>query len=132
MTDAMNDVLSAVKLVSSPLLDPNTILLVNPQRVRDLLRLAPPPAFTVEAEPWSLRMSWRMPPSLLEPRHHSLVSMAIVDAPDSFELRCGPYEDVFEPWCVLKNLSTGARLVVDWPLTPYYADRLVNRRSEAA
>lgn len=128
MTDLYADVMGAIRAVASPLVDPNTILVFNPQRFRDLLALAPPPVFTVE-EPWSLRMSWRMPTSLLEPRHLGLVSRAVCDAPEAFELRCGPYEDVFEPWCVLKNLATGRRLVVDWPLMPYYADRLVRRSS---
>ena len=127
MSKIVADVMGAIRAVASPLVDPNTIFVFNPQRFRDLLA-APPPVFTVE-EPWSLRMRWHMPTSLLEPRHLGRVSMAVVDDSESFELRCGPYEDVFEPWCVLKNLATGRRLVVDWPLTPYYADRLVRRSS---
>jgi len=139
MSDIVDDVMKSIeafKLVSSPLLDPNTILVVNPQRMRDLFAFAPPPA-PEPADVWGeslTSMAWRYT-SLFTPFDRigamRYAVSAIVDEPESFELRCGPYEDVFEPWCVLKNLSTGRRLVVDWPLTPYYADRLVPARRPA-
>lgn len=129
MSGLYADVMGSIRAVASPLLDPNTIFVFNPQRFRDLVSLAPPPVFDVEYGPSLMSIAWRAKSLFDVPRHLGLVSMAVVDAPESFELRCGPYEDVVEPWCVLKNLSTGRRLVVDWPLLPYYADRLVRRSS---
>lgn len=109
-------------------LAPGTMLLVSPPVTFRSLLMAPP-KWETEEPPLgltNLRVRFSRPEPVF-PRY--MVMTSFVGGPTSYELRMGPYEDVAEPWCVVKNLDTGRREVHDWPLPAYITDHLVGRRS---
>lgn len=132
IADDLSEAIRRMKLElrESPMLAPGTMLLVSPPDFRSLLSFAPEP--TIEWGDSLMSIAWRARSTFdvftKFPRSMVMLSDAF-GGPTSYELRMGPYEDVAEPWCVVKNLDTGRREVHDWPLPNYVADHLVDRRA---
>lgn len=114
-----------VTLRESHAIQPGSMLLVSPPDFRSLFAL--PPAFEAEEPPFGLtdfriHMRYDLPAF---PRA-MVMNAVICDGPTRYEFRLGPYTDVSEPWCVVKNLDTDRREVHDWPLPARIAESLRN------